>query len=703
MPNVKQSAQIHSVILNLNKNYSNNTGSSFSQIVNRTLELQPNTLVALYSGNIVRKPIVIEENTLLDIELPSQFPTVDQSLLPSVTTNIDDIINVQAKSISTVIPRGYYSKVSFGRILCELCNDILQGSAYQEVATNSVVPIASGNEMEIFTPYRMFFEVKDNNVWLGLRRTQLEPPGLTFDEFGPNRVTLEDLDDGQNTTANVTVAVDNERLIFQPNFRTTNWDSYALGNNPIMPHCYGHLSDEDTLPIDIGWTSVNINVDPVAVGDQTLEFCYVMNNSYFTSAWNSQLGPGVATAPLQSQLVDVNEKPNVVNGLIGAYLTAKTTAATGSDPQKINANSSFLTFYINANMMGVDEAVYNGNDQSNINLIATSPMRSLLTIDLDKYGINLGVLNSLWCEVYAVDVSVLPRINMPNGLTEDNYEYYFRWYLRTPYSNVNEMTLLFDSKNVGARIPNHIVDTAYLFSSIPAESNVDTKYQSAGMCPQFYFKGCSTDLKVSQPTINSNIQYNNLEEVFKYLTGIRSYNFQPKPGGVTNDTTKNTASLQNVLGVGDNESTSGDKAVNQQTLFNPSKFPTNRSMAGLTKLSSDDQRYNIELNLPVKAYNTTEQNTNDIGQSRTILYNTNASLGTDDNPTVGLINKELQPSNLKYLSLNNPEPIKLNTLDVNIRRAKTNALAEEITDASLEILFYSESNDSNSNSSSRPY
>ena len=116
-------------------------------------------------------------------------------------------------------------------------------------------------------------------------------------------------------------------------------------------------------------------------------------------------------------------------------------------------------------------------------------------------------------------------------------------------------------------------------------------------------------------------------------------------------------------------------------------------MAGLTKLSSDDQRYNIEVNLPVKAYNTTEQTTNDIGQTRTIVYNTNASLGTDDNPSVGLINKELQPSNLKYLSLNNPNPIKLNTLDINIRRAKTNALAEEITDSSLELIFYSEGGD----------
>ena len=42
MPNTT-SAEIHSVILNLNKNFSNNQGSNFKQIVNKQLELKPNS------------------------------------------------------------------------------------------------------------------------------------------------------------------------------------------------------------------------------------------------------------------------------------------------------------------------------------------------------------------------------------------------------------------------------------------------------------------------------------------------------------------------------------------------------------------------------------------------------------------------------------------------------------------------------------
>ncbi len=110
------SAEIHSVILNLNKNLSNNVGSSFRQIVNQQLEIKPNTLVALYSGNITRKPIVIEEDVLLDLQLSSLFPTEDQSNMPSDTTNVDNLMNVTGgmNVVTLTVPKGYYSKLSFG-------------------------------------------------------------------------------------------------------------------------------------------------------------------------------------------------------------------------------------------------------------------------------------------------------------------------------------------------------------------------------------------------------------------------------------------------------------------------------------------------------------------------------------------------------------------------------------------------------------
>jgi hypothetical protein len=52
--------------------------------------------------------------------------------------------------------------------------------------------------------------------------------------------------------------------------------------------------------------------------------------------------------------------------------------------------------------------------------------------------------------------------------------------------------------------------------------------------------------------------------------------------------------------------------------------------------------------------------------------------------------KKIVPNNLKFLSLNNPEPININSLRVQVRRAKTNNLALELQDCSLELLIKSE-------------
>ena len=64
-----------SVILNFNKNYANSKASQFTQLVNQQLEINPNAMVALYTGNLVRKPIVLPSDTKLTINLTSQQPT----------------------------------------------------------------------------------------------------------------------------------------------------------------------------------------------------------------------------------------------------------------------------------------------------------------------------------------------------------------------------------------------------------------------------------------------------------------------------------------------------------------------------------------------------------------------------------------------------------------------------------------------------
>ena len=137
------SEEIHSVILNLNSNFANNTGSNFSTIVNRQLEIKPNTLGALYKGNIVRKPIILSTDTTFELTtqgasfptgrmgemnvggLGSQFNLVTTQLYRNgLLGNLPPIYNQGDIYPNTriLLYAGRYSKLEFCRLLCERAN-----------------------------------------------------------------------------------------------------------------------------------------------------------------------------------------------------------------------------------------------------------------------------------------------------------------------------------------------------------------------------------------------------------------------------------------------------------------------------------------------------------------------------------------------------------------------------------------------------
>ena len=189
---------------------------------------------------------------------------------------------------------------------------------------------------------------------------------------------------------------------------------------------------------------------------------------------------------------------------------------------------------------------------------------------------------------------------------------------------------------------------------------------------------------MTNPTINSPV-INTASNTFIYQQGIRQYSYNVKPGGNTN-----VSNMRNILGVapnGQETTVATDSSPSENTLFSPNFYPELPDLAGITQLGSDGIRYNVEVNLPVRAYNTTESTANDLCQVRNILHNSNPVIEDVTNLSAGLVNKNLEPHDIKYLSLNNDQPIKLNELKVNIRRAKTNELAPEIEDASIELLF----------------
>ena len=79
--------ELHSIILNLNKNYSNNKGYDFTNLLNKQIALKPHSLVALYNGTISRSPIVIPEENKLQILLQSPLPTSDAIIAAAFAAN----------------------------------------------------------------------------------------------------------------------------------------------------------------------------------------------------------------------------------------------------------------------------------------------------------------------------------------------------------------------------------------------------------------------------------------------------------------------------------------------------------------------------------------------------------------------------------------------------------------------------------------
>ena len=135
----KKHSEIHSVILNLNTNFSNNKGSNFTTIVNKQLELKPNTLVALYKGNIARKPIILPSETTLQIktkeaEFPSEFMTGTFDLSLNGRALRDDLnakdstypVGSIYPTLNVTLAKGFYSRLEFCRNLCLQVNEQLQ-------------------------------------------------------------------------------------------------------------------------------------------------------------------------------------------------------------------------------------------------------------------------------------------------------------------------------------------------------------------------------------------------------------------------------------------------------------------------------------------------------------------------------------------------------------------------------------------------
>lgn len=685
------SQEIHSVILNLNSNYSNNKGSNFSTIVNRQLEIKPNTLVALYKGNVVRKPIILSSDAQFSlITKGASFPTDSIRANTALSTQGTLVVNSLATADSTysngdiyeditiTLRKGTYSKLEFCRQLCSRANTSILAKINKRVVTGYQPSL--GTDSEISFPYRFVYNEDNGQFFLGLRYHQsyndndndIEQDG----SFYANATTFIDLDSSiTSMTNNVSPIGDiaNTTAVgYQGALQATNWDTWGLGNSAIRSLCYNTSKDdaESTNAYDVGFSECQVSC-PTANVAVVREAVFGLNNTYFSEELLSSGG----TTPEKGDIANsrlTTEAPTLWFGcrvhtnhdgttdpstLITLYANEKTFDSAGD-------------FYANA-----DVGVTDWNNGQNV---------LLCEFNLDDYNMEIKDGLKLRYEIYCKDAELdfltnNLEVNMPNR------NYYMKFFIGSAYQD--NLTLVYDSINYGLPINQINIETGCLFQML--QSNQDpTKNETGGLCPQFYLYNSG----LTGFTIG-NFRSNNVANLIDYSiipAPVAKFRVYLPTEGYRMEvptTNENSQQLENILRVTTDNSRKLSKI---STWFNGNCYPKNKESGGMTSLGSDLSRYNIELNLPVKAYNNTESTANDIGQQRTIVFNTDPVIEDVTTINAGLVNKNIQPPDIKFLSLNNPDAIKLNDLVVQIRDSKSNNLAEEITDAGIELLFKAE-------------
>jgi hypothetical protein len=352
-------------------------------------------------------------------------------------------------------------------------------------------------------------------------------------------------------------------------------------------------------------------------------------------------------------------------------------------------------------------------------------MEEVCHLDLGTAADNFEIGNwTKWKYVfYADDIGM--RAPILNGQKQPvrNYYYQILVQMSAPDNGSGSWEIVYDSGSDNRYIPGVLFESGFLSLCMASERddpphNHSDRPVSGGISPMFWWGGCPS----TGPGAKSEpIDYiYNPQGTFAFtINPDRTRYFLKR--GLNFYAMSSVRELRKILGIRQTTSetllalqpvpTENPERFNNLnkgwSLRNPNMFPRYRGDdAGFNKLYQDGIKYNIEIpNFPVRTFNTTSRpqyvistrapNPNlfgtsvVVGNERPILYNVK-SFGEDATDIEEVeVRRQLLPSNLKWLSLNNTEPLKLNELNVQVRRALDNVLATEITDCMVEVLIQS--------------
>tara|TARA_R110000772_G_scaffold65562_1_gene146319 strand:+ start:5994 stop:8141 length:2148 start_codon:yes stop_codon:yes gene_type:complete len=710
---------VQSVIINYNANFAQNRPYDNLVPVSGELNIGKNAEVAVYGGSLTRAPIVLranknlqnkgsevhsKSNKTIDLNLvinesyPTQYQTTQSKIVDSAQGApiqvYDDVSGQELITIS--LPEGNYSRDNFGDTLSQNINSFIDNKINELQPIGSVSSanfvIGASDVLNEF-PYYFDYSNTDDGLFLGLRNNKLSRQdilnGPVNQQLFQQRNNTETQQVGVNLTLDsigspVTYSIYGANATAQ----VENWNSFIRSDQALMPMLTEQKQNGDGNYEGEGtYYSFGLNMTHQAGGisDGKKQICVGFINTLYQSEWTDSNIPEIQAISendigevpnlyLSANFVQVYEASNITKSYIDIFM-----------PDTLNDQGDTFNYLGSGGLAGEPFDDFNA-------LVRLT--RIQMPYDL---GSDIGEQPNLtgryewrfYTEEYKYNNNVLEIGSTTT--TKATRVYYFQFISE----NGANREILYDSKSNGVYINPNWLDDATLFECVESERD-STESVSTGFMPITLFNNCTEEDVLFSPQGNF-LLHQKPDGDFICRQRFNKYYL----------TTKNK-DLANTLGIPVQPEDEIQKTIDfdievdvntikrkliTNNIYNPNAYPINRKEGGLTNIYSDYNRYNIELNLPVKAYNSTETQVNNIGQTRNILFNQDpfVSGSTTLNDANNIV-KNIEPNTIKYLTLNNTAPLNINNLRLQIRRAKTNELATEINDTQVEILIKSDRN-----------
>jgi len=556
-----------------------------------------------------------------------------------------------------------------------------------------------------------------NNVQLTRKAINVtENAKITFNADHTGSVataTTNKIFDSKNNAVNIEATIDkgsySKREFLQEIFNKTNdaIDNYNLdttknasgykpvvinennkalfGLNPAIPQAQIDVKDGDRRHNNMT-TSSNVSIHPTNYGTVS------------TSEYNTFATAQSAFMPLNYDkdnyllstmtfgLTDVNKSSNNIEyniAFIPPDNAAQWASGTQVDKVTLENNQEVMQGWI-----GVHFNCDNSTSKTTVSIYQAANLGSVRASDFnaDPKGsmgdtilvssYETGTINNN--QRYALQIY---RENEVNKAYQSATKHYYRilsFNTDTVANDISEFEerVIFDSKVYNKNISNSpLVSGAFYWS----DTAFPGKFYPSGLVPVFALKG---DLSGSS---NEDIGF---------------YDVQAPWTNIAFDDT-NSDNMRFYYGIAFNSITVEDPLINifgDEVIYRVDPnggLPLHQSPDfGVSQFFQDDTVYNIEVNnLPIKTYqSTTSSNVNvNIGSKRPIVFKANSLFeGKVDNLNSSRVVRTHYENFNKLLKLKNKYKTERNQLDISVRRAKTNELATEITDCSLELTIDTE-------------